>query len=354
MARFNTNSISNFIRFVRQLFKTEKVEEKGSRYKILWRKLRVWVMLAFGLSLFGILLSQISLKEFLNVFSSIDIRYFAAAFIAGISSTVFKSIRFGYFFPAPGRRVSLYGIFAFLRVLYYLLPFNTGELVYLSVLKKYRFSPTITETAPTWFFLRLTDIIALSIWIIVVLFLSPLTGSLYGKIYSVRWLIIGLAGGLIFFILSFPFWIPRIPLGKSEHWFFQRIKIFKSGFTRTFGINTLVKTLVISLLIWCLLILFDTFSLIAFNTPLTFAECFLASIALYCISLLPINAPMNIGTDEAIWTGILMLSGIASNQAISIALSIRVISLFVLLTEGLIGFSIIFIRQNTMESSISI
>ncbi len=345
MTRINFLSISSLISFIRQLVNSEKVEAKGSKYKIIWRKLRVWIMLAFGLSVFGILLSQISIKEFLNVFSSVNIGYFAIAIIAGISSTVFKSIRFGYFFPAPNRRVSLYAIFAFLRVLYYLLPFNTGELVYLSVLKKYRFSPTITETAPTWFFLRLTDIIALSIWIIVVLFLSPLTGSLYGKIYSFRWIIIGLASGLIIFILSFPFWIPRIPLSKSEHWFFQRIRIFKSGFTRTFGINTLVKTIVMSLIIWCLLILFDTLALLAFNTPLSFTECFLASIALYCISLLPINAPMNIGTDEAIWTGLLMLSGIASSQAIAIALSIRVVSFLVLMIEGLIGFSLIIIGQ---------
>ncbi|HSR18189.1 MAG TPA: lysylphosphatidylglycerol synthase transmembrane domain-containing protein, partial [Ignavibacteriaceae bacterium] len=266
-----------------------------------------------------------------------------AALLTGHTSTVFKTIRFAYFFPAPGRYLKLYGAFAFLRVLYYVLPFNSGELVYLAVLKKYKFSPGITETAPTWLFIRLTDIIALSCWIIFILFFSPLTGTLFGKLYSVRWIIIGFSAALIVFILSYRFWVPKIPTGKVNHWISSRLQQFKSGFNRTFGVKNLLKTIGLSIVVWCMLILFDTFTLFAFNIPLNFLECFLASIAVYSISLLPINAPFNLGTGEALWAGVLVLSGIDSTLAVSIALSIRLVNIIVLLAEGLIG-SILFLQ----------
>jgi len=229
--------------------------------------------------------------------------------------------------------------------LYYLLPFNSGEVVYLTALKKYRFTPSITETAPTWFFLRLTDIIALSAWLIIILFLVPFSGSLFGEMYSFRWIIIGIASVLFVVISSFPFWIPRIRISKSDNWLSQRIKLLQSGFSRTFKITTLIKTLTVSMIIWFVLIVFDTFALLAFNTPLSFWECFLASIAIYCISLLPINAPLNLGTDEALWTGVLMLAGVGSSLAVSIALSIRIVSMLVLMTEGIIGFLLLLLRK---------
>ncbi len=346
MTRLNFISISNFISFFRQLFSSAKVDEKGSKYKVLWQKLKIWGMLFFGLSLFGLLISQISLSDFLNNFFRVNLFYFFAAFLVGISVTILKTIRFGYFYPAPGRWLGLYGVFAVLRVVYYILPFNTGELVYLAALKKYQYTPTIAETAPTWLFLRLTDIIALALWFTFVLFIVPFTGNLFGEMYSFRWAIIGIASAMLVIILSLPFWVPRIPLSKNENWFTNRIKLFQSGFNRTFGMTTLVRTLINSLLIWFSAILFDTLALIAFNTPLSFMECFLATTAMYSISLLPLNAPLNIGTDEAIWTGILMLSGIAANQAISIALGIRIVSFLVLLTEGIIGFSFSVLREN--------
>lgn len=58
------------------------------------------------------------------------------AILVGLSATILKAARFGLFFPASRRWLGLYGLFAVLRVLYYLLPFNSGGIVYLSALKK--------------------------------------------------------------------------------------------------------------------------------------------------------------------------------------------------------------------------
>ena len=337
----------NLIDFIRQLVEVDKEVEGTSKLNSIWKKIRLWVMLAFGIALFAILLNQISISDFVATFTQVSIPFLIAAFLTGLSASVIRAIRFGLFFPPSGRWLGLYGIFALLRVLYYVLPFNSGEIVYLAALKKYRFTPSITEAAPTWFFLRLTDVIALSMWFIITLTFLPSSGTLFGAMYSYRWIIIGIASAVLVITLSFPFWIPKIKFSKMNNWFSQRFELLQSGFRRTFGITTLFKTLVVSICIWFVLILFDTFALLAFNTPLTFFECFLASIAVYCISLLPINAPLNLGTDEAIWTGVLMLGGVSTSLAVSIALSIRFISLLVIITEGLLGSSILILQKNS-------
>lgn len=339
------NKISDFFILIKQLFRGEKKEERTSWIRAFWSKLRIWLMLLGGLSIFVYLINKISLVDFLNNILNVNKFYFVAALLVGISVTVFKTIRFEFFYPAAGRWLGLYGIFALLRVLYYVLPFNTGEIVYLTMFKKYQFTPTITETAPTWFFLRLTDIIALGLWFTVVLFLVPFSGNLFGEMYSFRWIIIGIAGTMLIVILALPFLIPKLRKSKKENWFANKMNMLRSGFSRTFGMPTLIRTLTISILIWLAAILFDTLALIAFNTPLSFMECFLASIAIYCISLLPINAPLNLGTDEALWTGVLMLAGVSSAQAISIALSLRVVNFMVLFAEGTIGFYLLFLGK---------
>lgn len=333
--------IRNFFIYTSGLFKQNQDTPDGNKLKLLWRKIRVWVMLAFGISLLLILISQISFHDFIKSISNVNPLVLIAAILVGLSATILKAARFGFFFPPSGRWLGLYGLFAVLRVLYYLLPFNSGEIVYLSALKKYKFSPSITETAPTWFFLRVTDIIALSFWFLIILFLVPFKGNLFGEMYSFRWIIIGIAVMMLLISFLIPFWVPKIKIEKTESWISKKVALLQAGFRRTFGIRTLTKTLLMSVIIWFSLVLFDTLALLAFNTPLSFIECFLASIGLYCISLLPINAPMNLGTDEAIWTGILMIAGISATQAISIALSIRFVSIILLLLEGLAGIVIL-------------
>lgn len=303
-------------------------------------------MPAFGIILFAIIINKISWKEFLDIISSVDLRYLFAAIIIGISSTLFRTIRYGYFFPAPGRWLNLYGAFAFSRLMYYVLPFNSGEVVYLSVLKKYKFSPTIAETAPTWVFLRITDVIALALWTIIVLLISPLNGGLYEKVLSFRWLFVGVITGLVILLLSLPYWISFISFKSSNHWLSDRFLAIKSGLSRTLGIRTFFRTFIIAMLIWAAVIISSVFAQLTFNTPLQISECFLASVAILSVTLLPINPPMGLGTGDAAWVVIMVIAGVNTTFAISFAISIRLISMLIILMEGLIGFCILLFYQN--------
>ena len=348
---FDKILISDFVKNLKKIFKNEEKDSNLVESKPRRKRLKFWLMSLLGLSLFVILLSRISFSELENVFSRVNIGYFLLAVFLGISSTVFKTIRFANFFPpGPKRRIKLYGAFGFLRFIYYLLPFNSGEIVYLGVLKKYRFAPTISETAPTWIFLRVTDIIALTMWFIFTLSLSDMKGGLYGEMYSIRWLLIGISAILIIIILIFPLWIPKISFKIKNKWLKERLNLVQAGFKHSFGFHVFTRTILISLVIWTILISSQIFSQFAFNTPLNFSQAVLVSITIYCLSLLPINTPLNIGTDEAAWTGAMVLAGVDAKLAISIAISIRVIGMLILISDGLIGFSLFFIGRNSSKT----
>lgn len=337
--------IEEFTQFIKLQLKQNK-NNNFKKNKAIINNVKMWFMLLFGISIIIYLITNISIAEFVNFFLKVNIVLFIIAIITGLTATVIRTLRFEYYFPSNGRILSLYGIFAIMRVFYYVLPFNTGEVVYLTVLKKYRFITSITETAPTWLFLRITDIIALSMWLIIVIFFIPFSGNLFSEFYPYRWFLILVLGLFLLTIVSLPLWIPKIKFSNNSKWITQKILTLQDGFKRTFGLFSLFRTLFLSILIWFVLILFDTLILVSFNTPLSFIECFLASIAIYCISLLPINAPLNLGTDEALWSGILILAGVSTSIAISISLSIRIVNIIILSIEGILGFSVTFAAKN--------
>lgn len=320
------------------------------KIKTWYRILKNWIIPVFGLLLFILILSQISFKEFINVITRIDIRFFIIGFIAGFTSTVFRTIRYAYYFPARERWFSLYGAFALSRLMYFALPFNSGDLVYLNVLKKYRFSPSIAETAPVWILLRLTDVIALSIWLIIALTIIPVHGKLYEEMNTYRWLIIGICLIMMIFILAIPFWINRIPFKSSNSWLSDRLQAIRAGINRTLGFNIFLRTLLVSFFIWASIISSTIFSQLAFNTPLTFSECFLASVATLVVTLLPINPPLGLGTGDAAWVGVMMLAGVDSSLAISLAISIRLFSMLNVFTEGLFGYLILMWNEHYLAS----
>jgi uncharacterized membrane protein YbhN (UPF0104 family) len=347
MSSLSKNTFSNVFEKFQQLFSLGKKDKDRDKSKSIWDKFKLWGAILLGITLFVILLSLISIEDLLRVLSNMNIWFFLAALVLGISSTIIKTIRFGSLFPPSGRWLKLYGIFTSLRFIYYLLPFNAGEVVYLNVLKKYKFFQTITEALPSWIFLRMTDVIALTLWLIIVVIFGDLSGELYESVQNWHSIIIGFSIGLILIIFSLPFIVSKISLEKSENWFFKKLMLLKAGLARTKGVWVFFRTIFISFVIWAALIGWHVLAQSAFNTPLAIWHKLFVSITIYLLSLIPINTPLNIGTDEAAWTGALLMSGLNLNESISIAVSMRVVSMLILFTDGLIGLTILSLKKNS-------
>lgn len=308
--------------------------------------LRNWLMLVVGLGLLTVLLRHVSLKELTTVLSRADTRYLLTAFLAGLTATVFKAIRYACFFPVRGRWLELYSTFALMRLLNFVLPLRSGEVVFLGLLKKYRLSPSIAETAPVWLLLRVTDVVALSIWFAFAMGVASLPVRFDESVQWVGWVLIAVSTGALAAIVCLGIWGSRRTEGAPVSWLSQRFSAFRKGLERIHRLRAFLRTIALSMLIWGAMVMLATFAQIAFGTPLHFRNCYLVSVAVLAISLLPIHAPMGIGTGEAAWAGLMMMSGIDPGEAIAIAISIRLVSISVIMTDGLIGFSFQMVRRN--------
>lgn len=310
------------------------------------RSLRNLIMLLIGTGLLTVLLRHVSLSQLAEVLSRADVRYLLTAFLVGLATTAFRTIRYGCFFPARGRWLELYGAFAFMRLLNFALPFRSGEMVFLGMLKKYRLSPSIAETAPVWLLLRATDVGILSVLCAFTLSVSSLPGTLDERLQWVPCVL--MAACVMCFVLMF-----CLPIGTSGHsnvtsrgWLSQRLQKFRAGLSHIRSIRAFLRTLCLAALIWGAMVTVMTSAQLAFGTPLHFRDSCLLSVAVLIITLLPINAPLGIGTGEAAWAGLMIIFGVEAAEAIAIAISVRLVFISVIMTDGLIGVSLLLVRRS--------
>lgn len=300
--------------------------------------LRNGVMLFIGASLFSVLFSHISINDLVTVLSRADGSYLSVAILAGFTVSVLRTIRYGRFFPARGRWINLYGAFALMRLLNSALPFRSGELVSLSILKKYRLSPNIAETVPVWILLRVTDVIIISTLFFLALATTSLTEGFHQKLQSVQSLLLGITGGLVAIMMCLLIFLSRLRTWVVGGRLLQWLSSFHVGVQRIRSVQLFLGTLALTALIWGALATLTIFAQLAFSTPLPIWSCFFASVTVFAIGLLPVHSPLGIGTGEAAWVGAMMLLDVGADEAITIAISVRLVTLSSLGIEGLIGY----------------
>lgn len=253
-----------------------------------------------------------------------------------MTSTVVKALRFNCVFPSKGRQIDLYASFALIRVLNSIFPFKSGEIIGLDYLKQKNLSPNIAEAAPAWLCLRIADVLAIGVWFIV----SYHTTSLIAGYGINPWGLSGAFGmvlasamitaGLAFRAQNQQKWFRR------DSWITGRLKAFSDGLAHIKKIRLHVRIVSWSLVIWALLIISTTYAQMAFGSSLSFKNCFFISVIALAVGVLPVHAPMGLGTEDTVWTGLMMLAGVEVNHAIAIALNIRLIILMLVLLDGII------------------
>lgn len=314
-------------------------------------QLRTWMMLVIGIVLFSVLLSHISLRELATILSRADVRYLCAAIFAGLAATVFRTIRYGRFFPVQGRWLKLYGAFAFIRLINFVLPFRSGEVVSLGMLKQHQLSPSIAETAPVWLLLRVTDVVALSIWVAIVLGILSFPGRFDEKVQWAGWVLMVISVGLVVAMVCLPLWASRLRAKASYSWLSQRLCAFKVGLDRVCGIRVFLRTMFLAVLIWGAIVMVSIFAQLTFDTPLNLEDSLLASVAVLAISLLPIHAPLAIGTIDAAWVGVMTMLGVDPPLAIGLAIGVRLVIVSLMIIDGLLGFFLLLVHANRSSAS---
>ena len=307
----------------------------------LGRFLSRWGTALAGAVLLAVLLSHVSLTELARTLRGAHPGYVLAAVLCGLLATAVRVVRYGHFFPPHRRWLQLYGVFSLLRLINYALPFRSGEVVALGLLKKRGLAPTVAETSAIWFVLRCADFTALFLLLAAAVNLSVSTHAADPRLQNAA---LALASLSLLAVVVLPIvlhWaIRRRVVRQGRGWLARQRQAMEDGLQKLQGHRALLWTMVPALLVWTANIGMTTCALLACGAPISACDAALASVIVLAFNLLPIRPPLALGTGDAAWAGTLVLLGVGTAEAIALALGVRLVQMLVTAMDGCIGVAV--------------
>jgi hypothetical protein len=296
-----------------------------------------WIALIIGIALFGGLLWYVTPAELWRLIQQVDFTFVVLALTVKLGGTVIRTLQFGLFSDISGRFLSTYGIFSLTRLLTIALPFRAGEVILLTLLKRAKLSPTIAGTIPIWVVLRVCDLIALAALFSLFIGLSDVA-----KEYSsVGYLALGGAALALALLHIGPRFLPVDYEFPGNRWVSGRLNALVDGLRHIQSGYRKMASVGLAVLIWASLIGMAVAAQLAMMSPFSLWDCALIAAFVLSIAILPINAPLGLGTGETIWATILVIFGLPLQEAVTLALGIRIVILSISCLEGAIGFIIV-------------
>jgi uncharacterized membrane protein YbhN (UPF0104 family) len=309
------------------------------------KKLRFSLMLGVGIVLFGLILSRLSFSELVQTLKQTCLPVLLISWALYLCLAVLRAWRITLFLPAGRRFALLWGVFSVARIAGAVFPFRTGEVALVTMLKKYRFGRSISAIAPVWAWTKIADAFALAIWFIAIVAVFGHHSPFVEAIKPALLIGIGLFAVLVLLLLS-PL---RTPVPTGDGWVSSRLRTACEGAARVRQPTLMVRSLTVSLIIWGILVAGPTLSQIAFRSPLDWSKCLVASAMVTAVSLLPIHAPLQLGTAEVLWVATMMSLGASEQTALSIAFCLRVNSTCLLFLEGTVGVGLLAVASRQRE-----
>jgi uncharacterized membrane protein YbhN (UPF0104 family) len=218
------------------------------------------------------------------------------------------------------------------------MPFRTGEIAALGVLKKTGLSPTVMESSSVWLVLKATDVLA-ACCLIVPLVLPIAGGELLGEYsFSQVAVIIGVCGVTLFALLLAFLKIleKKVVLPKEATGLLGHLRRFTEG-VRYISKGKLTAALFMSAVIAGLNIFSCTVILLGFDSSLPWQVVLLAPGIALLLNLVPITPPLGLGATDAVWAGSLMIMQVPMEAALVLALGMRIHQMLSAVVDGSIG-----------------
>ncbi|MBL27015.1 MAG: hypothetical protein CMM50_05620 [Rhodospirillaceae bacterium] len=335
---------------------TQERGEKGTGsarkgLRLLKRLKNPWLLGVIGVGLFALVASRISIDALVDRLDQFDPLYVVAALLIAFGSTVTRAVRYQYFFPAPGRWFDLCLLFSLIRAANFVLPFRSGEVLALYLLKKFGFAPTLAELSPTWIMFRVYDLVALMFIFALMFVLVSSDGAIgAGVAYE--------AGAAVLFavalVAGFHVAVRLLPrmvgFGGTHGWMAGRIRAVASGLDRIRSFDALALAFFGGIGVWLANVSIMVCGLLAFNIDVPLLQGAFAATAVLAVNLLPIRAPLGLGTSDAVWVGMLMLVGLNEQEALLGAIAVRVMQTITIGVEGTLAYGLSYFRFSSRNA----
>lgn len=317
------------------------------------KTVKIVLFSAFGFFIFYFFAKNAGAISFKELFAAFDLRYSLLGFIFYILLSAAKAVRFNFFLR------NKIGFKNFLRISFIhnfwnqVLPFSSGELSYVYLVRKSGVSALSLNLA-SLVSARVFDFFIIFFFFFGALNFIPKNENLFFNLNG-AFVFIAILFFVIFFIAIF--WNKQFFISFEN--FFKKTSFLKPGFIFTKIKNTLealetIKNpfnffifLFFSLVVWFFDILLTWTLALSAGLHLTFLEAIIASsVLVFAIFILPFQTPLNIGTYEGALILAFTFFGASASHAFSAA--------FLMHIQNLIFAFILFLFSNFIKSNESI
>jgi glycosyltransferase 2 family protein len=272
--------------------------------------------------------------QFPNILSRVPVYVFILIFTVNVFTNLIRSVRYKILLQSDVGLLQMFGIINSWQFYNSLLPYRTGELSYIYLLKK-KENISISESTASLFISRIIDLVVFAFCCSITLWITSAgikTGINNIYIVSIILLVISGIGFLFVFKISMVFKIVILLLHKTnlvKFKFIEKLVSFLENIMHNLKLHSspgkLTGVFLITVFL-TLLINVNTYIVIRyFGVNLNFFEVFVASSFTFLTLFLPIQGIANIGTYEGSFIIGLTLFGIDRTTGLSAAFALHII-----------------------------
>lgn len=293
-----------------------------------------------------VLLSQVNVKDIINIIITINPGYLAIGFLLYSISYALRALRFYFLLNREVKIKDLFCITCIHNLTNSILPARTGELSYIYLLKRNHKRPT-EEGAATLIEARIFDMIAISLICLISATIprelpEPIMGGMEAIVLFTAFLLILLVifshSDLIVMTLRIAAGFLNLNKKPSIDHLFRKMDLI-ANILEHMNLNKFFLCTLISIGSWMASYSVIYVLVIAMSINLPIGIVLLASTFSLLTSILPIQGFGGFGTMEGSWTIGFMLFGVSRDLAISSGFGVHIVTILYFLILGLIGLA---------------
>ncbi|MBW2973139.1 flippase-like domain-containing protein [Candidatus Woesearchaeota archaeon] len=302
------------------------------------------VILAFVLVYF--LLTQITVHDLSELFSRLSLYWILFAFICYVFSYVFRAWRFKFLLTHELRMFLLFNIVCVHNMINQLLPFRTGELSFIYLIKKQKISGT--KAMFSLFVARAFDFAAIAVIFIISVFFIDLKQPMHTILFAtciILFVLVLLIISLVFFnktylkILKKLLALKQIKKSKIIKFILTKMQETIRHFNTMKSIKHIFIIALFSILTWISIYLMCCALFAGMGITLTFWTIVAGVSLTFFAVMLPIHGIAGFGTIEAAWSIFFFLLGLSKEIAISSSFVYHLIVILFFMILGISGLA---------------
>jgi len=294
------------------------------------------ILLGVGLALLAWFLAQADWRQMAAALAGVQPGLLAAAILGNFLTPVLRAARFNQCYRLRGRQWEVSALMGQFGLLNQVLPARTGEVAFLALLKTRGVIRQVTEAVPRWIFLRICDLAGLLL-LVVVTALCIRALKQFGPWLTTAQIGLVLACVVLVAMIVIAPRLHSLDDGPPPRWLGRQLWMLRRGLAGLESRSGAAVSFAWTLAIWGWATGMLALQYAAFPIELTVGELWALSVGVMAMSVLPIHAPLAVGTMHAVQLALLYGLGIRGSEALAVAVGNHAAMVVIVAGEAAVG-----------------